>query len=445
MSKEGEIHVPVIGLINTVFEKTPKDFQANLADVILENNELRIVVYKYVLLKDQKISSNLSNETFRLQNMLLHNELVSYHTKVDMDLNVIVYILLKKFEEFKKLIHLYDAKENIRLVLKKIGFKTALTVEKELVSLQNNLIVDCLTYYVTKNAGAAYYPDIGPPIFQLIKIATLELSKNIKNFSNIGFDEIKYFPILFEKPKAFQEVICKLIKHHKTALKEYESCDNDEIELEKLDKNTLCNIMSEESVKWRERLKNLPPIVRLRDFYAPQVEELIKKQAFNRMSEGLPADVISAQKSKKTTTKEDSTKFKLNSTFNAFEYNCESNQPIIVTISEINKVLFGEKASAKIDEKLLKKTPIMSLVLFETNTNEKHAFSIDPEYHQLINDVISLSENKKIDEKWEPQFYTPLLDCIIEVNLMDLSERDIPTEPPPIPEPPPNFDFSCPE
>lgn len=62
--------------------------------------------------------------------------------------------------------------------------------------------------------------------------------------------------------------------------------------------------------------------------------------------------------------------------------------------------------------------------------------------HQIISDVISLAENKKIDDKWEPSCYTSLLDSIINIFLMDLTEKEILTEAPPIPEPPSNYDFA---
>lgn len=58
--------------------------------------------------------------------------------------------------------------------------------------------------------------------------------------------------------------------------------------------------MNDESARWDEMIKSHPPIMRLREFYAPRVEELIKKQTFTLMNQGFQAEYISATKSKKS-------------------------------------------------------------------------------------------------------------------------------------------------
>ncbi|KII62768.1 Engulfment and cell motility protein 1 [Thelohanellus kitauei] len=449
-----KIHISVLRLINTVFEKTPKEFQQDLTEVILEKNDLRSIVLKNVQIHGKSLPDELLHELFLLQNMVLYKELEHFHSPTIID--------DYQVNEFRNIVQLYEQDQLTNVILKKIGFKNPSIIQNDLADL-SNLVIDSLTFYITKNPGVAYYPELGPSLLEIIILSVKSLTKLLQNFTPSG--PIKCLPLLLEREDPFEEIVCKLIKNHRVFIKNFNAKNASQIkpafckkiklalkripfdfdrfysDLEKLDKNKISQIMNEEETRWKDMIKNHESVKSLRLLYAPRVEELIKKQTFDLMSQGISAEYIPVQKSKKS--KEEKITLKLNTAQNGFEYTLDSGAtPITVSLSEINRVYNGDAAKPFIDEKILKKIPISTLVVFDGKTDEKHAFSIEPTHHQIISDVINFAENKKIDDKWEPNSYPALMESLINILLMDLNEKDIPREPPPVPPPPPNFEFS---
>ncbi|XP_049940949.1 engulfment and cell motility protein 1-like [Schistocerca serialis cubense] len=476
-----EVQENAVGLLNALAENS-KD--ARITEIMAA--EYRHIIYASVLKLGRNVSISLGKKLYTYQKLILNLLVHELHSTVDQNgadssaIQEIQAISERTFEKENSIMG-NDYK------LKKKRMKKKQNLEK-LLQIPNNmshLTLSCMVFFSQR------YPESFSQVmltenkvgnsFYVTCDYVLRLLCKIVGIGGQAMMERKYQPLVFSVPmespflnelfcrallrltKTRREMRAKTIDDHKKVLlvlerQIIEGLKTQPREWQKLDRQLqewsyervtqVWNDEREQQLQWN--LRNLPPVVSLRETRTNELLDVIAQQRLGVMSDGefFPKLGVRQQKGKqKLWFAYLSPNHKVIHYGDCIDEN-RPECPCKISVSDIRDLVTGLKCphikNAKPNQRL--EASFAFSITYEEDDQPKSLDFIAPscEVYDHWTDGISVLLGRSMKSKKLKSDLDTLLDMDIRLQLMDLEGIHIPHSPPPIPDDPPDFDFSDP-
>ncbi|KAK2162225.1 hypothetical protein LSH36_101g00020 [Paralvinella palmiformis] len=487
-----------LALINALFLKADNKKRKKIAESI-QSKSIRTIILNNVIRRTTisaavegryptapQVDAEMSHQLYVLQTLLFNLLEERKNTKADstdqMTLNCI--------KELRRLAFDVDGhgdslgkRQNYVKDYKKLGFRNhANPVDDFTLVPPGVLALDNMVYFakhhqeeytkvVLENTTRADDHDL--PVAE----ASIEMTKVLCDVLKVGEppteDGRVYYPMLFTHEKPFEELFCICLQLLNKTWKEMRAAAADfskvllvaqEQITRTMDKcsdnfdrfkNHLWSLSYQELNKiWlrdrksKEELESqAKPIVELRERLKPEILDLIKQQRLNYLVEGSRFYSRPGRKGERVWF------CCLSPNHKVFYYGeCdEINKPTIeqlknkLAVVDIKRLLTG-KECPHVKEKRKHNTASLAFSIQTEAEIEKdplNFIALDQEAFNMWTDGINALIGNPMTSQLAQQELEMLLSMEIKIRLLDTEGIPIPKTPPPIPEEPPNYDFSC--
>ncbi|BES87706.1 engulfment and cell motility protein [Nesidiocoris tenuis] len=288
--------------------------------------------------------------------------------------------------------------------------------------------------------GATFYPMFfthDRPFEEFFCICIVLLNKTWKEMRATIEDFVKVFSVV-------KEQITRALAAESKAFDKFRS------RLLLLTYNEITNLWQQERTSREEWESHARPIVQLKEMISPEIMELIQRQRLAFLVEGTRFTKYSQRGQR---IKDKFWYVRLSPSHKVFHYgDCdEKSVPSIenltnkLAVIDIKALVTGKDCPHMKDSRGRKTTHHLafSLTLDSVEVTSLDFVAPDDQVFNYWTDGINaLLGNKMVSKDTENDLET-LLSMDIKLRLLDTEGIDIPQEPPPIPDDPPNYDFCC--
>ncbi|XP_008553122.1 engulfment and cell motility protein 1 [Microplitis demolitor] len=286
--------------------------------------------------------------------------------------------------------------------------------------------------------GQSYHPMFfthDHPFEEFYCVCIVLLNKTWKEMRATTEDFVKVFSVV-------REQITRALQCKPTGLDKFRN------KLQQLTYSTITNLWQQERTNREEWESHAKPIVELREQITPEILELIQQQRLGFLVEGTRFTKYSARGQR---IKDKFWYVRLSPNHKVFHYgDCDEKSvptiddlPMKLAVVDIRGLLIGRDCPHMKDLQRRKTTHQLafSLVLDSVEISNLDFVAPDEQVFDYWTDGINALLGNKMTSKETENDLETLLSMDIKLRLLDAEGIDIPQDPPPIPEPPPNYDF----
>ncbi|XP_041375844.1 engulfment and cell motility protein 1-like [Gigantopelta aegis] len=487
-SQKSGIQKNAIALINALFIRAENEKKKKIAES-LHSKSMRTVILSHVIRGVHNVGNEMAHQLYVLQVLMmnLHEE------RMKLPVDPHDQHVLKDIEELRRIAFDVDGDPNINTVRKsqnsakdhrKLGFQNQSHPAADFTKTPPGLLALDVMLYFARNHGENYVKVVlenssradehDCPFVQ----ASIFLTKILCDTLKIGEPPTEegqtFYPMFFCHDKPFEEFFCTSIQLLNKTWREMRATSEDfqkvlgvvkeqitralEIHPSTFDalRNRLYQLTYSEIIKiwemerqskeeWESQAK---PIIELREQITPEIVDLIKQQRFNQMIEGTRFQ----QYNNRGKMKGKYWYWRLSPNYKSFYYGecSDSSSPLMeqlpnkLSVVDIKMLQVG-KDCPHIKENKGRKSNITSNLAFSIvpDTSDAMCFvaSNEQEFSVWTDGINALLEKPMTSEQ-KTQDLEMLLCMEIKIRLLETEGITIPTEAPPIPQPPSNFNFA---
>ncbi|XP_074102756.1 engulfment and cell motility Ced-12 [Cotesia typhae] len=286
--------------------------------------------------------------------------------------------------------------------------------------------------------GQSYHPMFfthDHPFEEFYCVCIVLLNKTWKEMRATTEDFVKVFSVV-------REQITRALQCKPTGLDKFRN------KLQQLTYSTITNLWQQERTNREEWESHAKPIVELREQITPEILDLIQQQRLGFLVEGTRFTKYSARGQR---IKDKFWYVRLSPNHKVFHYgDCDEKSvptiddlPMKLAVVDIRGLLIGRDCPHMKDLQRRKTTHQLafSLVLDSVEVSNLDFVAPDEQVFDYWTDGINALLGNKMTSKETENDLETLLSMDIKLRLLDAEGIDIPQDPPPVPEPPPNYDF----
>ncbi|XP_015118781.1 engulfment and cell motility protein 1 [Diachasma alloeum] len=484
-----EIQQNTIALINALFLKADARKRKHVA-ATLQSKQIRNVFLTNVIQSTGEVGTEMAHQLYVLQTLmlgLLEQRMMTKMDPQDQDAH-------DKIKELRRIA--FDTEGNTTNDVtsrkqglpakdyKKLGFKYDINPALDFtVTPPGMLALDCMVYFA-RNHTEAYTKVVlehscradehecpfGRTSVELVKLLC-EILKIGEAPSEQGQS---YHPMFFTHDHPFEEFYCACIVLLNKTWKEMRATTEDFVKvfsvvreqitralqskptgldkfktkLQSLTYSTITSLWQQERTNKEEWESHAKPIVELREQITPEILDLIQQQRLGFLVEGTRFTKYSARGQR---IKDKFWYVRLSPNHKVFHYgDCDEKSvptidelPMKLAVVDIRGLLIGRDCPHMKDLQRRKTTHQLAFSLALDSVEVANLDFVAPDeqvYDYWTDGINALLGNKMTSKETEKDLET-LLTMDIKLRLLDADGLEIPQDPPPIPEPPPNYDF----
>ncbi|XP_014250174.1 engulfment and cell motility protein 1 isoform X2 [Cimex lectularius] len=288
--------------------------------------------------------------------------------------------------------------------------------------------------------GQTYYPMFFThehPFEEFFCICIVLLNKTWKEMRATIEDFVKVFSVV-------REQITRALADHSSAF------DKFRMRLLCLTYSEITSLWQQERTTREEWESHAKPIVQLKEMITPEILELIQKQRLAFLVDGTRFTKYSQRGQR---IKDKFWYVRLSPSHKVFHYgDCDEksvptveNLPNKLAVIDIKALVTGKDCPHMKDTRGRKTTHQLAFSLTLESVDVQSLDFVAPDeqvFNYWTDGINALLGNKMVSKETENDLET-LLSMDIKLRLLDAEGIDIPKEPPPIPDDPPNYDFVC--
>ncbi|KAG8037581.1 hypothetical protein G9C98_005791 [Cotesia typhae] len=449
-SMSPQIQQNTIALINALFLKADLIKRRAVA-ATLQSKQVRNVFLTNVIQSTGQVGTEMAHQLYVLQTLvlsLLEQRMMTKMDPQDQDAH-------DKIKELRRIA--FDTEGNVSSGdvaarkqglfakdYKKLGFKYDINPALDFNGTPPGMLaLDCMIYFA-RNHTESYTKvvlehscraDEHECPFEFYCVCIVLLNKTWKEMRATTEDFVKVFSVV-------REQITRALQCKPTGLDKFRN------KLQQLTYSTITNLWQQERTNREEWESHAKPIVELREQITPEILDLIQQQRLGFLVEGTRFTKYSARGQR---IKDKFWYVRLSPNHKVFHYgDCDEKSvptiddlPMKLAVVDIRGLLIGRDCPHMKDLQRRKTTHQLafSLVLDSVEVSNLDFVAPDEQVFDYWTDGINALLGNKMTSKETENDLETLLSMDIKLRLLDAEGIDIPQDPPPVPEPPPNYDF----
>ncbi|CAH1782758.1 unnamed protein product [Owenia fusiformis] len=491
-STNPEIQKSAIAMINALFLKGDQDKRKKIASN-LQSKSFRNVILNSVIRGSTTIGSDMAHQLYKLQSLLFNLLEEKMNTPIDVNDSKATQAIV----DLRKIAFDTDIDPNNSVARKqggyakdyvKLGFKNERNpIEDFTQTPPGGLALDNMIYFarqhgenytkvVLENSCRADEHDC--PFAR----ASIELTAMLCKVLKVGTPPSEggevYYPMFFTHDHPFEEFFCICIQTLNKTWKEMRataadftkvlsvvreqitrtlentesarplSFDQFKHNLASLTYSEITNIWQRERESKEEWESKARPIKELKEEITPEIVELIKQQRLNYVMEGTRFTKYIPNKRQKGHWY---CRLSPNQKFLHYgDWGEENTKPPIeslpnkLAVVDIKNLLTGDDCPhmKKVKKTAFNQTAFSIISDVSEEIEPLNFIAPSEKDYQMWTDCINCLLGQKMTSVLFRQDLETLLSMEIKIRLLDIEGIEIPENPPPIPEPPPNYDFA---
>ncbi|KAI4504552.1 hypothetical protein M0802_000102 [Mischocyttarus mexicanus] len=488
-SASPQIQQNAIALINALFLKADTSKRRAVA-ATLQSKQVRNVFLTNIIKSSGQVGTEMAHQLYILQTQilsLLEQRMMTKMDPQDQDAH-------EKIKELRRIA--FDTEGGIGIDVaarkqglyakdyKKLGFKYDINPSLDFTETPPGMLaLDCMVYFaryhtenytkvVLENSCRA---DEHECPFGMTSVELVKLLCEVLRIGEAPSEQGQsYHPMFFTHDHPFEEFYCVCIVLLNKTWKEMRATTEDFVKvfsvvreqitralqfkpmgldifrskLQQLTYSTITNLWQQERTSREEWESHARPIVELREQITPEILELIQQERLGFLVEGTRFMKYSARGQR---VKDKFWYVRLSPNHKVLHYgDCDEKSvpsidelPTKLPVVEIRGLITGRDCPHMKDLQRRKTTHQLafSLMLDSVEVSSLDFVAPDEQVFDYWTDGINALLNNKMTSKEAENDLETLLSMDIKLRLLDAEGIDIPQNPPPIPEPPPNYDF----
>ncbi|XP_046738246.1 engulfment and cell motility protein 1 isoform X2 [Diprion similis] len=488
-SQSSQIQQNAMSLINALFLKADLPKRRAVA-ATLQSKQLRLVFVTNVIQSTGQVGSEMAHQLYVLQTLLLGLLEQRMMTKMDpQDQDA-----LDKIKELRRIA--FDTEGSVSGDVtarkqgvfakdyKKLGFKYDINPAMDFTETPPGMLaLDCMVYFarnhmesytkvVLENSCRA---DEHECPFGRTSVELVKLLCEVLRIGEAPSEQGQcYHPMFFKHDHPFEEFYCVCIVLLNKTWKEMRATTEDfvkvfsvvkeqitralqskptgldkfKLKLHQLTYSVITSLWQQERTSREECESHAKPIIELREQITPEIMDLIRQQRLGFLVEGTRFTKYGPRGQR---MKDKFRYVRLSPNHKVFHYGeCDEKSvptidelPAKLAVVEIRALLTGRDCPHMKDLQRRKTTHQLafSLALDSVEVSSLDFVAPDEQVFDYWTDGINALLGNKMTSKETEKDLETLLSMDIKLRLLDAEGIDIPTEPPPIPDNPPHYDF----